>query len=88
MERKSSVERLVKKIEEELGIVCDPETFCRTRAGYWQKRQGAFSWEMYLLNSNVKVGSCDTVSECVKRKYRLTISRDGEICAEERIRGM
>ena len=35
-------ERLAKKIYKELGIECDPNTFRRTYAGYWQRSQGTW----------------------------------------------
>lgn len=71
--------RLCEKIEKELGIVCDPTTFRRTYAGYWQRSVGAWSWSMRSVRSYREVGSQERASECVKRKYRLEISDDGTI---------
>ena len=77
-------ERLAKKIKEQLDIECDPTTFRRTYAGYWQKSNGAFVWTMYRKDMPFDIGSCDPASICVRKDYRLTITDDcSEICAEK-----
>ena len=70
-------EKLAKKIERDIGIICDPETFRRTYAGYWQKSLGAFVWAMRIKGSPKELGSGYPASECVKSKYKLTLSCDG-----------
>ena len=76
--------RLAEKIWSELGIRCDPDTFCRTYAGRYQKASGAWTWIMTEENGIRDVGSCWIASECVKRKYRLSLGEYGEIFPEER----
>ena len=70
-------ERLAEKIEKDLGLVCDPSTFCRTYAGSWQRARGAVVWTMKLKNSPLDIGSGEPASECVKNKYRLCLIEDG-----------
>ena len=79
---KKLAEKLADKIEKELGIICEPETFKRTYAGYWQKLSGAFVWTMKVLNSHNDIGSCTPASECIKRKYNLSITENGMIDIE------
>ena len=69
-------ERLAKKIEKDTGIICDPETFRRTYAGYWQKALGAWVWAMRIKGSPKELGSVFSASECVKSKYKLVLSYD------------
>lgn len=66
--------RLCKKIKDEIGWDCDPTTFRRTRAGYWQRSMGAWSWYIQTRNSHIDVGSSDTVTECVKDTNKLVRS--------------
>ncbi len=42
-------EKLAKKIEKDIGLVCDPTTFRRTYAGYWQRSNGAWLWTMQVI---------------------------------------
>lgn len=80
-------EQLAKKIEKDTGLVCDPETFRRTYAGYWQKSNGAYVWAMRIMGSPFEIGSGDPATECVKKTCRLCISTDNwgfmEIVAEK-----
>lgn len=69
-------ERLVKKIERDTGIICDPDTFRRTYTGYWQKSLGAIVWAMRIKDSPKEIGSIFPASECVKSKYKLELSYD------------
>ena len=87
MKPSSMVLRLCKKLKEEVGFDADPTTFRRTRAGYWQKSQGAFSWVIRARGGWREIGCCDAASEVVKKKWRfeLLCDRDGwvnEIVAE------
>ncbi len=76
-------ERLAKKIERDTGLVCDPSTFTRSYAGYWQKSSGAWLWSMQVKDIPHEIGSCDPASECVKSKYHLELLNSGdEIVAE------
>ena len=74
--------RLCKKIKDEIGFDCNPYTFKRTYAGYWQRGLGAWSWSMQTKGGIIDVGSADRASECVKRKYKLVkLERSTEIVA-------
>lgn len=75
-------EKLSAKIEQELGIQCNPETFRRTYAGRHQKAAGAWVWLMSEKDGIHDVGSCWPASECVKKKYSLSLGKYGEIFPE------
>ena len=79
--RPSLAERLAKKIKRELGIECDPSTFRRTYVGRCQKQGGAFVWTMHAKDRHWTIGSCDTATQCVNSKYKLSIL-DDEIIAD------
>lgn len=79
--RSALAERLAKKIEQDTGLKCDPNTFVRTYAGRWQREEGAWCWTMRLTESSYEIGSSDPASECVKQKYKL-IESQSEIHAE------
>ena len=66
-------ERLSKKIKRDIGIECVPCTFKRTYAGYWQKRAGAFVWEMNVKGFSYEIGSTQPASEPVKRGCKLEL---------------
>ena len=68
--------RLAKKIEDELGIKCDPSTFRRTYAGYWQKASGAWVWAIRVSGTSFEIGSGDTATMCVDKKYKLYLVED------------
>ena len=79
------IDRLCVKIKDELGIECDPTTFKRTRAGYWQRASGAWSWFIQTKNSRIDIGSSEPVTECVKKKWELCRSgEDREIYLRKR----
>ena len=66
------VERLAKKIKEDLDVEVDPETFISIRPRKWHKRMGAWSWSMKVRNTNVcQVGSIYTATECTRRDVKL-----------------
>ena len=67
-------ERLSKKIERDIGIECVPCTFKRTYAGYWQKRAGAFVWEMNVKGFSYEIGSTQSASELLRRGYKLEMN--------------
>ena len=79
--RSALAERLAKKIEQDTGLKCDPNTFARTYAGRWQREEDAWCWTMRLAESLFEIGSSDPASECVKQKYKLIVSQS-EIYAE------
>ena len=67
------VERLAKKIYEQLGIDCDTETFVRTYAGRHQKTAGAPLWLMRPKNNSaVIIGSTLPASYLVKKDIPLS----------------
>lgn len=66
--------RLAKKIEAELCIKCDPSTFRRTYAGFWQKASGAWVWAIRVSGTPFEIGSGDTATMCVNKKYKLYLT--------------
>jgi len=60
-----SVERLALRLEREHQILADVSTFSRTRAGYWQRSAGAWSWTM-RLHDRLEIGSQYPVKELLK----------------------
>lgn len=78
------IEKLTEKIEKELGIQCDQNTFRRTYAGYWQRRLGAFVWVMGTIDG-YQVGSIERVSDLVNNSVRLVYDqKEGEIFGEQK----
>ena len=67
--------------------MCDASTFRRTNRGYWQKRAGAWAWEIKTSDDKYLVGSVDTVTDILKSKTKLVVfERYGlsiEICLDE-----
>ena len=59
-------EKLKYRIKKEFDVDVIPEIH-RTRAGYWQKAAGAFSWFM-MTNSNQDVGSQSSAKDVLKAK--------------------
>ena len=71
-EPSKQVLRLVRKIKQDIGIECDPYTFRRTYAGYWQKSNGAFVWIICANDvTSLFIGSADTLTECIRKNRRL-----------------
>ena len=67
--RKTSVERLCSKIDRDLHFTCDPATFHRIYSGYWQRKAGALSWTMQILNNKVcEICSHYPVKDLLKAK--------------------
>lgn len=66
------IEKLVKKIHDEVGLECYTSTFHRTRAGRHQKSAGAFSWTIEAEGHGY-IGSIYPVSECIKKEYKLVL---------------
>ena len=68
-------EKLAKRLKDDLGLKVKPDSLQRTYCGYWQLKAGAYSWIGYLdCESSIMVGSCDTASDCVNKKYKLEMS--------------
>lgn len=68
--------QLTEKIEKDIGLHCNPNTFKRTGAGHWQLKSGAYSWSIKTFeegNHTLDVFSCDTVTECVRRDRKLEL---------------
>ena len=75
--------KLAKKIEKDTGIPCDPSTFLRTYAGYWQKRSGGFLWVMQRTDRAGEIGGYDSATDCASNKYKLSYDPvNGGISAE------
>jgi hypothetical protein len=69
--------RLAANIKRHLDIDVIPEIH-RTRAGYWQRACGAWSWYMVTSDSQLDIGSCSTATECAKATEMDIV--DDEIC--------
>ena len=87
--------RLAEKIEHDLGIKVDPETFVSNRPKPAHKLAGAWSWEMRTVqpvNGVFRVGSIYTATECAKKNVVLVRvdatpwdwPQDAEIIPEEK----
>jgi len=66
-------ERLAKRIYAESGLIFEPK-INRTRCGYWQKAQGAWSWWMQTKDY-FQVGSRHSATACVTAK-KISINRE------------
>ena len=82
------IHKLAEKIYRELGVRCDPDTFGRTRAGKWQLRHGACSWEM-KDDRGRRICSRDNVGECLRGdrvlEWEYVGYDESMITAEERL---
>lgn len=67
-EKATKVEKMCAFAKERFNIELDPSTFERTRAGYWQRSQGAWSWSMRNPNSPRCIGSQSSISEILQKK--------------------
>jgi hypothetical protein len=65
---KTSIEKLVDRLKNELGILADSKSFKRVYAGYWQRSKGAWSWSMNISGTNQFIGSQSSVGELLKAK--------------------
>ena len=84
------IERLVKKIECDLGIQCDPQTFVSIRPKPSYKLAGAWSWEMRIASPEpvkgiVRVGSSWTAMECARKNVKLFAAESHPACWENEI---
>lgn len=66
-------DRLAKRIYLESGLIVEPKIH-RTRCGYWQKAQGAWSWWMQSKDY-FQVGSQFSATVCVKAK-KISINKE------------
>ena len=66
------IERLAKKIKEDLGVDVDPKPFISIRPKKWDKLMGTWSWSMQTRTSELRhVGSIYTATECASKKVKL-----------------
>lgn len=66
------IERLAKKITEDLGVEVDPDSFISIRPRKWDKLMGAWSWSMQLRGAcPYRVGSIYTATECTRKNIKL-----------------
>lgn len=66
------IERLAKKIKNDLNIDVDPETFISIRPKKWYKLMGTWSWSMNVRSSDIRhVGSIYTATECTRKNVKL-----------------
>lgn len=66
----TSVDKLVKRLNDDFDLNLEASKFRRLRPGYWQRRQGAWSW--IITDNSRDYGSQNTVKECLIAK-KLTI---------------
>jgi hypothetical protein len=67
--KRTSVQRLVERLEREHKLLVDASTFSRVRAGHWQRSSGAWSWWMFLHGaSRQMIGSQFSVKQLLKAK--------------------
>ncbi len=59
-------EKIANRVLDESGTEVIPE-IRRTRAGYWQRAQGTWSWSMDFKRGGM-IGSQYTATECAKAK--------------------
>lgn len=76
------VRRLVDRIKEEFGIECDPNSFRRTYAGWWQKSDGAYSWTLDMVDETGglvagHVAGFSAASEYIKKKNNIEGYHEG-----------
>lgn len=70
----SKVDKLVKLMSDKFSIELDANTFERTRAGYFQRGLGAWSWSMkYKSGISADFGSQESVTEILKNKGKIKI---------------
>lgn len=75
--------KLAARIKELTDVEVKPKIH-RTRAGHWQRSQGAWSWWMDTINGGA-IGSDNSATECVKAKtlsFIVSNSIDIEIFVE------
>ena len=63
--KETKVRKLCRLMRDKFNIKIRPETLKRTRAGYWQRARGAWSWGAYTEDSG-EVGSFSTVTDLLK----------------------
>ncbi len=83
-------ERLANKIERDLGVKVDPDTFVSIRPKPSYKRAGAWSWEMetvgpHVVNNIWRVGSMWTATECARKNVRLVAAEPHPACCRNEI---
>lgn len=76
------VRKLVDRIKEEFGIECDPNSFSRTYAGWWQKSDGAYSWTLDMVDETGgyvagHVAGFSAASEYIKKKNNIEGYHEG-----------
>ena len=76
------VKKLVNRIKEEFGIECDPNSFRRTYAGWWQKSDGAYSWTLKMVDEAGgyiagHVAGFSAASEYIKKKNNIEGYHEG-----------
>lgn len=65
-------EKLARRIKDDLGLEVRPDSLQRTYHGCWQLKAGGYSWIGYLNSERpILIGSCDTASDCVNKRYKL-----------------
>jgi len=85
--KKSKVEQICDFVKDKFDIPLDSKTFTRTRAGYWQRGLGAWSWYMNRLDGiPASFGSQDSVTEILKYKDVTVLFEGTELVVEHQKR--
>ena len=71
---------LADKIKKEIGFEVEP-IITRTRAGRWQRSNGAWKWFMLTKNGRA-IGSQDKAIDCLKAEKWLISSHFQDICID------
>ena len=72
--------KLQKRLSEELGITAGQ--FRRTYAGYWERRQGRFTWAAITDQGKI-IGSTERATDLVKAKRLVLDPEEGEIFSSD-----
>lgn len=65
---------LAQRIQEEFGIVVDPESFRRTYAGWNQRAAGAITWEIRYGTNNIgSIGGYEPVRKYITKRNQLVL---------------
>ena len=68
--------QLIEKIDTELGILCNPNTFQHNRIKHNKLKNDIYFWTIKTFDdggNQMEITSCDTLSECVRRDRKLEV---------------
>jgi len=76
-------QQLVDFVKEKFDIELDVNTFYRTRSGYWQRSNGAWSWTMCYKGSSCDFGSQWSITSILQNKDNVVLDRNELIVENE-----